>query len=120
MHFVDKDHIVAANRGYVQKLNRTSLSSMLRELPTNASHGGVACWRIPRHGRLTWEVVLMHVGRESNTVVDKLASIMCNQPIGDVSFIAPPHSVRELVTREELVMRQYHEDSGLIDSGFQC
>ncbi|KAK8544560.1 hypothetical protein V6N13_026060 [Hibiscus sabdariffa] len=48
--------------------------------------------------------------RNSNTVVDGLATLMRGQPLGEVSFLVPPPVVREAVDRKGMLLSHLHVD----------
>ncbi|KAK8620965.1 hypothetical protein V6N13_067416 [Hibiscus sabdariffa] len=60
--------------------------------------------------RKEWKVKLSYMLREFNTVVDKLVSIMCGHPIGEVAFEVMPDLVRDIVITEASLRRNLHED----------
>ncbi|KAL4309709.1 hypothetical protein GQ457_01G022470 [Hibiscus cannabinus] len=79
----------------------------------DARRGGVALVIVIQEFiRREWEVELSYVPLEFNTVADKLASIMCGQPIGEISFEVMPTLVSDIVVTEALLGRNLHENLG--------
>ncbi|KAK8650288.1 hypothetical protein V6N13_139933 [Hibiscus sabdariffa] len=104
----------AWNRGYrkveVQSDSRDAIHCITK---IDARRGGSALVIVVQELlRKYWEVELSYVPRELNIVADKLASLMCGQPVGEVAFEELSDLVRDVVVTEALLGHNLREDPG--------
>ncbi|KAK8685832.1 hypothetical protein V6N13_124866 [Hibiscus sabdariffa] len=121
----------------MQELSTARSSSVLRMGPIVTTQSAATGWKLLRLGwvclnvdgavsldiglimRLIremfgrgWDIELSYVPHEFNTMADKITSIMCGKPIGEVSFEVVPSLVSVIVATKALLGRHMHEDPG--------
>ncbi|KAK8604907.1 hypothetical protein V6N13_082372 [Hibiscus sabdariffa] len=104
----------AWNRGYrkveVQSDSRDAIHCITK---VDARRGGSALVIVVQELlRKDWEVYLSYVPHDFNTVADKLASLMCGQPVGEVVFEELPDLVSVVVIMKALSGQNLREDLG--------